>query len=247
MNALTLAATITVVNTGTVIHTLNDWKCAIGNNNYISEPEVETFYIDVPGADGFLDGSEALSGRPVYKSREIDILLGGLRKKNDWDSFVSQIRNQIHGKIVKITFDNDPAYYWTGRAYITEYDRTRNLGQFHLSIPQAEPYKYSVADSTEEWLWDPFDFEKGIIEEGKGISVSGTSTYLVYAGENAIVPVFDVKTIGADGLKVTGCGETYTLTTGRNRFPDIVAAGEDITLTFQGTGTLDVVYRRGSL
>lgn len=75
-NVLTIKATITVENTGKVIDTLDDWGCAIGNNNYIKEPDVETYYIDIPGADGFLDGSEAITGRTIYKSREIDILLG---------------------------------------------------------------------------------------------------------------------------------------------------------------------------
>ena len=46
---------------------------------------------------------------------------------------------------------------------------------------------------------------------------------------------------------MTACGETYTLTLGRNRFPDIVVYGSDVTLEFAGSGTLDIVYRRGSL
>lgn len=66
---------------------------------------------------------------------------------------------------MRVTFSNDPAYFWTGRAYITDFDRSREVGQFHLSIPKAEPYKYSLADSTEDWLWDPFDFETGVIDQ----------------------------------------------------------------------------------
>lgn len=246
-NVLTIKATITVENSGKVIDTLADWGCAIGNNDYIGEPEVETYFIDVPGADGFLDGSEAITGRPVYKSREIDILFGGKKPREDWDSFISNIRNRLHGKNIRITFSNDPAYYWTGRAYITDFDRSREIGQFHLSVPKADPYKYSLADSTEDWLWDPFDFETGVIDQGAGITISGSGSYTVYAGDIAIVPVLNVKSIGAAGLKVTGCGETYTLTLGRNRFPDIVVFGTDETLEFSGSGTLDIVYRRGSL
>ena len=135
-NVLTIKATITVENSGKVIDTLADWGCAIGNNDYIGEPEVETYFIDVPGADGFLDGSEAITGRPVYKSREIDILFGGKKPREDWDSFISNIRNRLHGKNIRITFSNDPAYYWTGRAYITDFDRSREIGQFHLSVPK---------------------------------------------------------------------------------------------------------------
>lgn len=246
-NVLTIKATITVENTGKVIDTLEDWGCAIGNNNYIKEPDVETYYIDIPGADGFLDGSEAITGRTIYKSREIDVLLGGKKPREDWDSFISNIRGQLHGKNVRVTFSNDPAHFWTGRVYITDFDRSREVGQFHLSIPKADPYKYSLADSTEDWLWDPFDFETGVIDQGAGITISGSGSYTVYAGDIAIVPVLNVKSIGAAGLKVTGCGETYTLTLGRNRFPDIIVFGTDETLEFSGSGTLDIVYRRGSL
>lgn len=246
-NVLTIKATIAVESSGKVIDTLADWGCAIGNNDYIGEPEVETYFIDVPGADGFLDGSEAITGRPVYKSREIDILFGGKKPREDWDSFISNIRNRLHGKNIRITFSNDPAYYWTGRAYITDFDRSREIGQFHLSVPKADPYKYSLADSTEEWLWDPFDFETGVIDQGAGITISGSGSYTVYSGDVAIVPVLNVKSIGSTGLKVTARGETYTLTLGRNRFPDIVVYGSDVTLEFTGSGTLDIVYRRGSL
>lgn len=98
-NVLTIKATIIVENSGKVIDTLADWGCAIGNNDYIGEPEAETYFIDVPGADGFLDGSEAITGRPVYKSREIDILFGGKKPREDWDSFISNIRNRLHGKV----------------------------------------------------------------------------------------------------------------------------------------------------
>ena len=228
-NVLTIKATITVENSGKVIDTLADWGCAIGNNDYIGEPEVETYFIDVPGADGFLDGSEAITGRPVYKSREIDILFGGKKPREDWDSFISNIRNRLHGKNIRITFSNDPAYYWTGRAYITDFDRSREIGQFHLSIPQADPYKYELK------------------EQRDTITVSSSKTYTVKAGGAAIVPVLNVQNIGSSGLKVTGNGETYTLTSGRNRFPDFTVSDSDTALTFSGSGTVEIVYRRGSL
>lgn len=228
-NVLTISAAITVENTGKTLDTLTDWKCVIGNNNCIGEPDVETYYIDVPGADGFLDGSEAIAGRTIYKSREIDILFGGKKPREEWDGFISRIRNLIHGKIVRITLSNDPDYFWTGRAYITEFDRSREIGQFHLNIPQADPYKYELK------------------EQRDTVTVSNSKSYTIKAGGAAIVPTLNARNIGSSGLKVTGNGETYTLTSGRNRFPDFVVFDSDTTLTFSGSGTVEVVYRRGSL
>ena len=77
MSTMTNGATITVIATGKSYHTLRDWGLAIGNNNCIGTPVQETFYLDVPGADGFLDYSEALTGRPIFKQRPIEITLGG--------------------------------------------------------------------------------------------------------------------------------------------------------------------------
>ena len=64
MNTMTNGATITVVSTRKSYHTLRDWGLAIGNNNCIGTPVQETFYLDVPGADGFLDYSCLLYTSP---------------------------------------------------------------------------------------------------------------------------------------------------------------------------------------
>ena len=68
MDAITNGATIEIVATGERFHTLNDWGLAIGNNDYIGDVEQENYYVDVPGADGFLDFSEAITGRRIFKN-----------------------------------------------------------------------------------------------------------------------------------------------------------------------------------
>lgn len=75
MDAITNGATIEIVATGERFHTLNDWGLAIGNNDYIGDVEQENYYVDVPGADGFLDFSEAITGRRIFKNRPISIEL----------------------------------------------------------------------------------------------------------------------------------------------------------------------------
>lgn len=249
MNALTNAATIVITATGESYNTLKDWGLAIGNNDCIGEPEMETYYVDVPGADGFLDFSEVNTGRRIFKSRPISVKLGGKKDKNDWDIFISDVRNLIQGKEIKLIFDNDPGYYWIGRASIEGFDRTREIGTFILAIAKADPYKYNVADSTEDWLWDSFDFETGVIDEGTEITVTTSSaqSYTIVPDIMPFVPIIQVSQIGAAGIKLTAKGETYTLVRGKNRFADIVVNNEDVTLTFRGQGKLTIRYRRGSL
>lgn len=143
MDALTNGVTI-VADDGTSYHSFTDFGLAIGNNNYIEAPEYDTYYVEVPGRDGLLDLTEMITGRPTYRTREINIELGGMGDPNTWDAKISQLRNLFHGHVVKLIFDNDPTYYWTGRAEIIDYDRFRNLGTFTLAIPQADPFKYAL-------------------------------------------------------------------------------------------------------
>lgn len=250
MNVLTNGARIEVEATGESYHTLTDWALAIGNNDYIGDVVQENYYVDVPGADGFLDFSEVTTGRRIFKSRPINIELGGKKPRNEWDLIISGIRNKIEGRIIKVIFDNDTGYYWTGRAAIKEFNRNREIGTFILSIPKADPYKYRVVDSTDDWLWDDLDFEEGIIDEGASITLDAdisTQSYTILADKTPFVPVIYVDRMGETGITMTVDGERYTLLKGKNRFADIVVYQEDVTLVFDGRGELTIEYRRGSL
>lgn len=247
MDALTNAATIIVVATGESFHTLEDWGLAIGNNNCIGDPEIEEHYVDVPGVAKRLDMSEALTGYPVYTHRPILLNVGGIRDRMRWDNTISSIRNKIHGRVIKLIFDNDKSYYWTGRVKVTGYDRQRELGTFSIRIPYAEPYKLAVSDSTEGWLWDTFSFRTGVITKSTNIVVSGSAAYTISAGNMPIVPEFLVSAIGSGGLRVEANGESYSLSAGKNRFPDLAAYDKDVVYRFTGIGTVTVIYRRGSL
>lgn len=46
-----------------------DWHLIPSSRPVFATPEVKTNFIDIPGADGGIDLSEALSGYPVYKNR----------------------------------------------------------------------------------------------------------------------------------------------------------------------------------
>jgi len=248
MNELTNGATIIVISNDHQYHTLDDWGLAIGNNNCISEPEMETKYIDIPGMDGQLDVSEALSGRPIYKTRQINIEVGGIRERNNWDAVISSMRNSIHGREVKLIFDNDPSYYWKGRIYITDFDRARRLGTFTLSMPAADPYKYNIQDSGEPWLWDPFNFLTDSIHDYSSIQITGSGTVTIPSGFMPVTPTIMVSNMTSTTFKVTYKGKTFSLMSGSNYLPEIIINYEDeVKLVFTGTAKVSILYRGGSL
>lgn len=243
MNALSNGIKIEV--DGVKYHTLNDWGFALGNNNYISDPELETFYVNVPYRDGVVDLSTALSKRRVFKKRELSFSLGGIRPRMNWDAEISDIRNKIHGKECKITLDNDRDHYWVGRVYVVDFDRTNQLGTFKLTVPQAEPYKYNVDTIGQPWEWDPFNFETGITHDEGEIEIDGIVTVTIPSGLMPVVPTFVVR--DATELTVTKNGKTYTLKNGSNRFPSLIVNDEECNLTYEGTGKVVITYRDGSL
>lgn len=243
MNALSNGIKIEV--DGKTYHTLHDWGFALGNNNYISDPELETFYVNVPYRDAMVDLSTALTKRRVFKKRELSFSLGGIRPRMNWDSVISDIRNKIHGKECKIILDNDRDHYWLGRVYVVDFDRTRDLGTFTLSVPQAEPYKYNLDTVGEPWEWDPFNFETGITHDKGEISINGTETVTIPAGMMPIVPIFVVT--DSINLTVTQNGKTYALKDGSNRIPSLFVNGEETELEYNGIGKVVITYRGGSL
>lgn len=247
MNAITNAVTVTLVKTGESYHSLKDWGLIICNNDYLQEPEMESYYVQVPGRPGKLDYTDALTGRPVYSTRSIRIIFGGVRERREWDIVISEYRNLLHGNLVKLVFDNDPGYFWQGRATIEEFDRTQRMGTFALAIRDADPYKYSVLDAGSDWLWDTFSFLDGVIDDGENLSFAEQFSFTISEIGMPFVPVIEVKRISSAALSMTANGKTYTLRTGENRFPDLIVDKNDVVLQFKGNALLSVKYRRRML
>lgn len=247
MKSISNGVKIRIENTMQEFHSITDWGLAIGNNNYIGSPVQETRYVTVPGASKNIDLSEAITGKPVFKYREISVSFGSMRQRMLWDGVISQFRNKIEGKVVHLIFDNDPSFFWRGRVEVINFDRVRELGKFNIRMPMADPYKYDVFTSAEPWKWGPFNFYYGVIRYIGHITINNTSL-LIPKGDMEVVPVFEIDTITSDTLTVTVNEKTYSLAAGINRFPDLKVAGvNDVILQFSGTGAGTVKYRGGSL
>ena len=248
MNALTYGISIYVEDSGKTYHTLNDWNLALGNNNYIGDPEMETTYIQVPGRNGLIDASEVVAGRRIYIKRALSFELGGINPRLNWDGIISGFRNSVNGRICRLTLDNDRGYFWRGRVYINGFDRFRDVGTLTLDVPVADPYKYDVISSAEPWLWDPFNFETGVITQTGSEVISGSGTVTINHGHMLACPQIVVSDLSSATFTVEYDGTEYPLTVGTNIIPSILVGGEeDVTLTFTGSATVQVVYRGGSL
>ncbi len=237
----------TVESNGEEFHTYDDWNLYITNTNCIGDPEQYTNYVTVPGRDGRLDMSEALTGRPVYIRRELTIELASARPKTMWDATVSYFRNHINGRVCRITFDNDMSYFWRGRVRIEDFESVMRLGRFTVKV-EAEPYKYSIQQSSEPWLWNPFNFVTDMITYTGAWNISGTETVTIPKGTMPTSPTFVVSNLTGPSITMAYNGQSYTLGSGSNQFPSVIVNGDDdVDLTFTGTATVQIVYRNGGL
>lgn len=226
-------------------HTYRYYGLYIGNIRQISPPQVKTRFVEVPARNGDIDASEALTGYPVYGNRTITLFLGGKKTRTEWVRFRDMVENDIHGKKVKIIFDDDPEYYWEGRATVEDdYDRGQEVGSFTITV-NAQPYKVEDRDGGDAfcWLWDTFNFHNGIIRNYYQIEVAGSKEVRIIGREMPVIPVFEVT----GSLTVTFRGQEYVLTTGTNKIYDIVTKKGDNILIFKGTGTVTIHYKGGTL
>lgn len=222
--------TFNITCDGVTMNSLTDYGLAVGNTNYIGEPTMEEFYVDVPGG-GVIDLSDALTGRPVFKQRTISIEVGAMRYKDDWDREMSIFRNRYDGKVCKITFDNDQEWYWEGRVRITNFERTKSLGTFTI-VMTANPYKQKVIP-----IIDSYDLS-GVPKEVD-----------MHSFDIPTEPVFVARD---NGMSVAtwkqGMGQTmYTLVKDEEFKIPALLTDTDYKVTVDGSGTVDVYFKEKSL
>lgn len=217
----------------------------------VSTPEPRTNMVEVPGRNGLLDLTSVL-GPVTYNQRQV---WGSFREYATTEGHItkySEIMNKFHGQRVKVVLDADPGYYYIGRCMVST-DYTNPKARLINITVDAEPLKYPVYASDEDWLWDPFNFETGVIRNYSNIAVSGTKAVDVIAYEQPESPKFYVTlNSGQSSMRMVFDGDTYYLHNGMNSFPDIVIQSIDVEtdlnrFTFTGYGTVSIDMKGGIL
>ena len=206
-------------------HTLRDWGAAITNSDIISVPEPNLTYLEVPGRNGRLDLSEALTGDVTYANRTIKLALAGNVSVASWVERCKHIFNSYHGRMVKVIFDDDPDHYYQGRASVSDPQRVRNGGQFSLTV-DADPFRYDV--------------------ELTAVTFTGTNSSVTGTLVNARMPVCPAITVSAACELVVG-SVTYSLLAGTRTVPAFILMEGSTEFTVNGANKVTFSYRQGVL
>ena len=205
------------------ISAMNDWNIVLTKSD-ITPPKVKTSIVNIKGADGILDLSEALNGDVIYDNRDIKLTFS-LMDMREYSTLISKISNAIHGKKVKLRFTIDDEYYYEGRAQISQWESSKNIGKIVVNV-NADPFKYRLYETSNTFSLN--GKEQVVHLQNDRMRVSPT---LKVSGE----------------ITITYDKITRTLKEGEYQLVDLSLKEGDNVIKLNGNGSVNISYRRGML
>jgi phage-related protein len=207
------------------IHTFYDLNLILSASE-IPPAEPKTTYIDIPGADGSLDLTEA-NGEVKYSDRDLKFTFTIIPDATTtFEEQRTEVVNAFNGKMCKVILDRDEDFYYQGRCSVDEYSAEKNLHQITLTI-KAKPYKYKLNITKREFVL--------------------TQTPTTYTLANARKSVVPSITCTNDNTVITFNSGTYNLSAGKHKILDILLVDGNNYVTVSGNGTVTFEYQEGEL
>lgn len=223
-----------------------DWHLIPSSRPVFNPPTPKTKFIDIPGGDGQLDLTTSLTGDTVYQNRTGSFEFIVDNGHQEWFTLYSDIMDYLHGKLQRATLEDEPTFYYEGRFSINKWKSDPHNSKIVIDY-NVSPYKYEMHSSLEDWVWDTFNFETGIVREYKDLRVDGRLDFIIAGRRMRVTPSFIVKSDDGSGMKVKFNGVTYDLHDGTSRVINIQTVEGENKLTFTGNGTVSIEYRGGRL
>lgn len=144
-------------------NTYDDWYLVPTSRPSFSPPLFEISTLEIPGRDGLLDVSTSLTKYPTYGNRtgSLEFLIHP-DSPYTWNETYSSVSNYLHGQYKRVSLEDDPSYWYNGRFWLNSFTTGDHYSTIEIEY-SLEPYKKSKWTTTEKWVWDPFNFENGVI------------------------------------------------------------------------------------
>lgn len=122
------------------------YRMILADGYSLEPPEPKTYTIDIPGGDGVIDLTGALTGDTVYKNRKQEFVFY-IIGTNTFERVKTEVSNFLHGKSFDYKITMDPDYIYHGRFSVKSYTHAVYslgiVGAIKISI-DAEPYKKKI-------------------------------------------------------------------------------------------------------
>lgn len=205
------------------LHSFTEWGLILSDKE-LGSPEIKEHKVDIEGADGELDYTEAFGGVKFgNRVLKFEFQRGGINT-HDFLELLSEIHGALFGVRTTVELDDDSGWYYQGRCRISDFTQNGRIAKLSVEV-DAEPYK----------------LKKTVTRQN--IAVSGSAEIVL---PNSRMPV--VPTITTDSeMQFSFKGNTYTAGAGTFRIPEIQLEPGQNTITVTGTGNVTFEYREGKL
>jgi phage-related protein len=107
----------------------------------LGSPSVQKNTVEIPGRNGLLEMSEALTGEPTYSNRTQTYKFMGNGSREVVLNLIDVIMS-YHGQYITIVVDDYEDWYYEGRVEVVFSDRG-NYVEFELTV-DAQPFRYAL-------------------------------------------------------------------------------------------------------
>lgn len=124
---------------------LTTYGLVLTSDTDLGAPEAKTYTVDIPGGNGSIDLTEALTGDVAYDAYEMKLVLS-TTEPTDVRRLRQRLRNRYHGRRLGYQLAIDPGYTYTGRFEVAVEPVGVELpdGTRHATVTltvTADPYK----------------------------------------------------------------------------------------------------------
>lgn len=173
-------------------NTWKDWGLIPSNKPVISYPKRKTNMLEILGRDGSKDISFDFFKKPVFSNREGSINfiianndLDSFRKYKDFNDVYFEIATFFSFGKTYMILDDEKDFYYEGYFSVDEIKSDENYPTIKISYSLL-PYKWTINNSIDEWLWDPFNLHNGIISKIVSASQNGLQTFEIKYQESGL-------------------------------------------------------------
>ena len=171
------------------------WGLVLSGESDLGTAEPKTYTVDIPGGNGAIDLTSALTGDVSYNTREMSLVLIGAEIDNVHE-LRTKLCNRIHGQRLDFAFDFDPGYTYHGRFSVSGFEPMGDGVKITLTVT-ADPYK-----------------SKGT--QAYKLNATGGKLYRFESGRRKVHPVIECDqvcffTLLPDGDEITVPAGTYRL------------------------------------
>lgn len=138
-------------------NTWDDWHLVPSSRPVFNPPAQKVKTLDIPGGNGLIDLSQALTGYPVFHNRTGSFEFLVTNGYQPWHMLYSDIMDYLHGRTMTAVLEDDPEYYYNGRFTVNAWKSEKNWSKIVIDY-NVDPYKWSKLSSV-NWAENQFGLQ----------------------------------------------------------------------------------------